>query len=70
MVFLNAVEEGGTTDFPRLGMSIEPRPGALLLWNNADPEGVPNPWTIHAGMPVVRGVKYIITKWYRARRWF
>jgi prolyl 4-hydroxylase len=70
MAFLNPVEEGGTTDFPRLGVSIEPRPGALLIWNNADPEGVPNPWTIHAGRPVVKGVKYIITKWYRARRWY
>lgn len=70
MAFLNVVEEGGTTDFPRLGMSIAPRPGALLVWNNADPEGVPNPWTVHAGRPVVKGVKYIITKWYRARRWY
>lgn len=69
MAFLNAVEEGGATEFPRLGISIEPRPGALLIWNNADENGTPNPWTIHAGTPVVRGVKYIITKWYRARRW-
>jgi len=70
MAFLNPVDEGGSTDFPRLNISIEPRPGALLIWNNADPEGVPNPWTIHAGKPVVRGVKYIITKWYRTRRWY
>jgi len=70
MAFLNAVEEGGHTEFPRLGISIEPRPGALLIWNNADPDGVPNPWTIHAGRPVVKGVKYVITKWYRARRWY
>lgn len=70
MAFLNAVEEGGATEFPRLGVSIEPRPGALLMWNNADEHGVPNPWTIHAGTPVVRGVKYIITKWYRSRRWY
>ena len=70
MVFLNEVEEGGHTDFPKLGLSIEPRPGALLVWNNADVDGVPNPWTLHAGTPVVRGVKHIITKWYRARRWF
>ena len=70
MAFLNAVEEGGATAFPRLGLSVEPRPGALLIWNNADANGVPNPWTIHAGTPVVRGVKYIITKWYRARRWY
>lgn len=70
MAYLNHVDEGGATSFPRLGLSFEPRPGALLLWNNADPEGVPNPWTIHAGLPVVRGTKYIITKWYRARRWY
>jgi prolyl 4-hydroxylase len=69
MAFLNPVEEGGTTEFPRLGVSIKPQPGALLIWNNADPEGVPNPWTIHAGRPVIKGAKYIITKWYRARRW-
>ena len=69
MAYLNAVEGGGATSFPQLGMAIVPRPGMLLIWNNADPEGNPNPWTIHAGMPVVRGVKYIITKWYRSRRW-
>ena len=69
MVFLNDVEQGGTTDFTKLGLSIEPRPGALLMWNNADLEGRPNEWTMHAGMPVEAGVKYIITKWYRTRRW-
>ena len=69
MAYLNAVEEGGATTFPRLGVSFEPRPGCLLIWNNADPDGTPNPWTIHSGDPVIKGVKYIITKWYRARRW-
>jgi len=70
MAYLNPVEEGGSTDFPSIGISIEPQPGALLIWNNADEDGVPNPWTIHAGLPVVRGVKYIITKWYRCGRWY
>lgn len=69
MAFLNEVEEGGTTDFTELGMSIEPKPGVLLLWNNADLEGLPNHKTIHAGTPVVKGVKYIFTKWYRAEKW-
>jgi prolyl 4-hydroxylase len=69
MAYLNAVEEGGATAFPSLGISVEPTPGALLVWNNADPDGNPNPWVIHAGTPVVRGVKYIITKWYRTGRW-
>ena len=69
MVFLNDVDEGGTTDFTKLGLSIEPKRGVLLGWNNADREGVPNEWTMHAGTPVVAGVKYIITKWYRTKRW-
>jgi prolyl 4-hydroxylase len=69
MVYLNAVEGGGSTDFPELGLSIEPKPGAILMWNNADLEGVPNRWTIHTGTKVAAGVKYIITKWYRTRKW-
>ena len=70
MAYLNLVEEGGETDFPHLGLSFEPRLGTLLLWNNTTPDGVVNPWTIHAGTPVVKGTKYVVTKWYRARRWY
>ncbi len=69
MVFLNEVEEGGTTDFPSLGLSITPKTGVLLVWNNATDKGMPNEWTLHAGLPVIKGVKYIITKWYRTRKW-
>jgi prolyl 4-hydroxylase len=69
MAFLNRVEGGGETDFPQLDIAIEPRPGTLLIWNNTDEDGVPNPWTLHAGNAVTRGVKYVITKWYRSGRW-
>ncbi|MGV3510552.1 MAG: prolyl hydroxylase family protein [Novosphingobium sp.] len=69
MAYLNAVEEGGTTDFPRVNLSIPPQPGALLIWNNMKPDGTPNPDALHAGTPVVRGTKYVLTKWYRARAW-
>ena len=69
MAFLNHVEAGGTTDFTDLGISLEPTPGVLLIWNNALPDGRPNPMTIHAGRPVQAGSKYIFTKWYRAREW-
>ena len=70
MAYLNQVEGGGATSFPKLGIAIQPRPGMLLIWNNADEHGVPNPYTLHAGTPVVKGTKYVITKWYRTRRWF
>lgn len=69
MVYLNDVEEGGVTEFPRLGVRIPPQRGVLLLWNNALPDGSPNHDTLHASRPVLRGAKYIITKWFRTRRW-
>lgn len=69
MAYLNAVEAGGSTAFTALGIQILPKPGVLLLWNNALPDGRPNEATLHAGTPVERGVKYVITKWYRTRKW-
>lgn len=69
MVYLNAVDEGGGTEFPHFNLNISPARGSLLLWNNALPDGTPNPLTMHAARPVVRGVKYVITKWYRTRAW-
>jgi prolyl 4-hydroxylase len=69
MAYLNAVEAGGATAFTLLGIEIEPKPGVLLLWNNALPDGRPNEATLHAGLPVDEGAKYIITKWYRTRPW-
>ncbi|WP_284124877.1 prolyl hydroxylase family protein [Parerythrobacter aestuarii] len=69
MMFLNKVEAGGATGFPEVGINIEPKPGVLLCWNNALPDGTPNEDTLHAGTPVQQGVKYVITKWYRTRKW-
>lgn len=69
MAFLNEVEEGGETHFTEVGIKIEPKPGVLMVWNNALPDGTPNEGTMHAGTPVVRGAKYVITKWYRTREW-
>ncbi len=69
MVYLNDVEEGGATEFTRLNLTIEPQAGALLLWNNALADGRPNQEVLHAALPVIKGVKYIVTKWFRARRW-
>lgn len=69
MAYLNHVEEGGETEFTELQFAVPPQPGALLLWNNADPHGLPNQRLRHAGKPVRQGTKYIITKWFRTRRW-
>ena len=69
MLYLNAVEAGGVTDFPRLGLSIQPETGMLVVWNNLTPRGKPNRAMIHAGKPVGCGRKYVITQWYRQNAW-
>jgi prolyl 4-hydroxylase len=69
MIFLNVPEQGGETCFPLADVKIPPRRGSLVSWNNLDAAGEPNKLTLHQGMPVIAGVKYIITKWFRERPW-
>jgi prolyl 4-hydroxylase len=69
MAFLNEPEAGGQTNFPELNVKISPRAGNLFVWNNMDVHGEPNRFTLHQGMPVIAGLKYVITKWYRERPW-
>jgi prolyl 4-hydroxylase len=68
MIYLNEPEAGGATRFKLLDFEAEPKPGRILIWNNMALDGSPNPWTLHEGMPVERGTKYIVTKWYRERQ--
>jgi prolyl 4-hydroxylase len=65
MIYLNRPEAGGATRFRIIGKTIQPEAGKLVIWNNQLPDGSPNPATLHEGMPVRRGVKYIVTQWYR-----
>ena len=67
MIYLNRPEDGGATRFKRIGKTVQPETGKLLAWNNLLPNGSPNPATLHQGMKVRRGTKYILTKWFRER---
>jgi prolyl 4-hydroxylase len=69
MIYLNEVEAGGATRFKALGKTFQPEVGKLLCWNNRRPDQRENPNTIHHGMKVRRGRKYVITKWYREKPW-
>ena len=69
MLYLNEPEAGGTTRFKAIDKIVQPETGKLLCWNNLRPDGSPNPATIHQGMKVRAGVKYVITKWFRERPW-
>jgi len=67
MIYLNEPEDGGATRFKRIGKTVQPETGKLLAWNNLLPDGRPNPATLHQGMKVRRGTKYVLTKWFRER---
>ena len=69
MIYLNDVTAGGATRFKLLDKTFQPEVGKLLCWNNRLPDGGVNHTTLHHGMKVRKGVKYVITKWYREREW-
>jgi prolyl 4-hydroxylase len=65
IVYLNDVEEGGATYFPKLDIRINPKKGSMLYfcYDFAREE------TLHTGEPVIKGEKYIVTTWIRERNW-
>lgn len=69
MIYLSAVDAGGETHFPHCEFMVPPVEGMILVWNNMNPDGAPNPNSLHAAKPVEGGMKYVVTKWFRERRW-
>ncbi|MFN3726374.1 MAG: prolyl hydroxylase family protein [Allosphingosinicella sp.] len=69
MLFLNEPEAGGHTVFTEANVTVRPRAGNLLVWNNLTSDGQVNIRSKHQGSPVEAGVKYVITKWFRERTW-
>jgi len=69
MAYLNEVEAGGATRFKVINKMFQPEQGRLVGWNNHRPDGTLNPATLHHAMKVRKGLKYVITKWYRERPW-
>jgi len=66
MIYLNDDGlEGGETEFPRVDKSFIPSAGKAVVWRNMNKDGTVNDRALHAGKPVKKGNKYIITKWFR-----
>ncbi len=66
--YLADVAEGGETEFPMYDLRISPRRGRVVHFLNVLPDGSPDPRTLHAGLPVKSGVKWLATLWTRQRR--
>ena len=64
ILYLNDGFEGGETNFPLLNLTVKPEQGSLLYFEYKYLYEL-NYKTIHQGMPVKDGVKYIMTFWFR-----
>ena len=64
-VYLNTVDEGGETEFPVANLRISPQAGRAVIFDNLDANGLPDPDSLHAGLPVRSGEKWLATLWLR-----
>lgn len=67
--YLSPVASGGETDFPVAGVRVAPVPGTAVIFDNLAPDGHPDPRSLHAGLPVREGEKWLATLWLRERRY-
>jgi prolyl 4-hydroxylase len=66
VIYLNEPEAGGATTFPDAQFECLPVRGNAVFFNYSRPD--PSSRSLHAGAPVLRGEKWIATKWLRERR--
>jgi len=65
VIYLNSPPAGGATAFPRIGLDVAPVKGNAVLFSYKLPDGTLDERTLHAGLPVEAGEKWIATKWLR-----
>lgn len=65
LLYLNHVEAGGSTVFPRLNVTVLPIKKSAVVWYNIKRNGFSDERTLHTGCPILLGSKWIATKWPR-----
>ncbi|MGI9621642.1 MAG: prolyl hydroxylase family protein [Acidimicrobiales bacterium] len=66
LMYLNEVDAGGGTGFPKLKLEVEPIPGRMVLFHNTT--GIVNDVhkkSLHGGLPVLYGEKWACNLWFR-----
>lgn len=63
IIYLNNPAGGGGTQFPQVGLTVTARRGAAVYFAYEGGDRL----SLHAGLPVTAGEKWIATKWLRER---
>lgn len=67
LVYLNDDFQGGETSFPAPALNLRGHIGDALIFSNVDNRGQPDPRATHAGCPVIKGQKWLASRWIRER---
>ena len=71
LAYLNDVQEGGGTEFPEMGVTINAKKGNVAVFHNTLPltpttnHSKVHPRSLHGGMPVIKGEKWMVNLWFR-----
>jgi prolyl 4-hydroxylase len=65
LMYLNTPPRGGGTGFPDVGVEVGAMCGNAVFFSYDRPHVVTR--TLHAGLPVLEGEKWVATKWLRER---
>lgn len=67
LIYLEIPEEGGGTSFPKAfdgqGIQVKPNRGDAVLFYSMLPDGNGDDMSLHSGMPVTKGRKYVCNLW-------
>jgi prolyl 4-hydroxylase len=66
LLYLNDDYTGGSTLFPKLQLDIKGRRGDMLHFHNLGADGLGHRDTLHAGLPVMAGEKWLLSQWIRS----
>ncbi len=67
IAYLSDGFEGGATHFPAINAGIRGNPGDAIMFANTLADGQVDQRSQHAGLPVMRGEKWVCTRWIRSR---
>ena len=65
LIYLNDDFTGGETYFPNKNITITPKLGRVVIWRNLKKDNLLDYDSLHAGLPVKSGKKYISVIWIR-----
>lgn len=69
-LYLNDVDDGGATNFPKLNLTVVPKVGRALVWPSTlnNYPNAPDERTEHQALPVEKGIKYGANAWLHQRQ--